>query len=29
MTLDSDGKWILIYSILVALFMVSWAYVPA
>jgi hypothetical protein len=29
MTWDSDGKWVLIYSILVTLFMLSWVYVPA
>jgi hypothetical protein len=29
MTWDSDGKWVLIYSILVTLFILSWACVPA
>jgi hypothetical protein len=29
MTWTSDTKWVLIYSILVTLFMLSWAYVPA
>ena len=25
----SDSTWVLIYSILVTLFMLSWAYIPA
>jgi len=29
MTLTSDGKWIVIHSALVTLFMLSWAYIPA
>jgi hypothetical protein len=29
MTWDSDRKWVLIYSILVTLLMLSWVYVPA
>ena len=29
MTWTSDSKWVVIYSILVTLFIVSWAYVPA
>ena len=29
MTWTSDSKWVAIYSILVTLMIVSWAYVPA
>jgi hypothetical protein len=29
MTSTSDGIWVLIYSILLILVMVSWVYVPA
>jgi len=29
MTWTSDTKWVLIYSILVTLLMLSWAYIPA
>ncbi len=29
MTWTSDGTWVLLYSILVTLLMLSWAYVPA
>ena len=29
MTWTSDSKWVVIYSVLVTLIIVSWAYVPA
>jgi hypothetical protein len=29
MTWTSDSKWVVLYSILVTLIIVSWAYVPA
>ncbi len=29
MTWTSDTKWVLIYSILVTMLMLSWAYIPA
>jgi hypothetical protein len=29
MTWNPDSKWVVLYSILVTLFIMSWAYVPA
>jgi hypothetical protein len=29
MTWTSDSKWVVLYSVLVTLIIVSWAYVPA
>ena len=29
MSWTSDGRWIVIYSVLVTLLMLSWAYIPA
>jgi hypothetical protein len=29
MTWTSDSKWVLMYSVLIILFILAWAYIPA